>query len=102
MIRTASILALLLGIAACAPTAPTAPSRGAWQKPGASEATVAADTEQCRSLAQQAAARDYPYGTTSSPMLSGMVAAHQKTDRDRASAEIEKFNDCMQARGYTR
>jgi hypothetical protein len=99
MMRTTIILALLLG-AACTTSAP---SRGSWQKPGASEATVATDTAQCRALAQQAAARDYPYGS-SNPTLggAGMIAAQQQANLDRSSAEIERFNDCMQARGYTR
>jgi hypothetical protein len=99
MMRTTIILALLLG-AACTTSAPT---RGSWQKPGASEAMVATDTAQCRSLAQQAAARDYPYGS-SNPALggAGMIAAQQQASLDRSSAEIERFNDCMQARGYTR
>jgi hypothetical protein len=100
MNRTTTILALLLANAACAPTAP---SRGPWQKPGASEATVATDTAQCRALAQREAVRDYPYGS-SNPALggAGMVTAQQQANLDRSSAEIEKFNDCMQARGYTR
>jgi hypothetical protein len=100
MIRTTILAALLFGIAACAPTAP---SRGAWQKPGASEATTATDTAQCRALAQQEAARDYPYGS-SNPTLggAGMVAAQQQANLDRSSAEIARFNDCMEARGYTR
>jgi hypothetical protein len=99
MIRMTIILALLLEAACTTP----APSRGPWQKPGASEATTATDTAQCRALAQQEAVRDYPYGA-SIPTLggAGMIAAQQQADLNRTSAEIEKFNDCMQARGYTR
>jgi hypothetical protein len=97
--RTLAALALL-GLAACA-TPATGPAT--WHKPGAGEAVVASDTAQCRTAAQQQAARLYPYGA-SNPTLggAGMVAAQQQANLDRASAELAMFNDCMEGRGYTR
>lgn len=97
--RTLAALVLLPHLLpACAPPGP-----GAWQKAGATEATVAADTEQCRTAAQQQAARLYPYGS-SNPAVggAGMIAAQQQTRTDRSSVEIQAFNDCMESRGYTR
>ena len=75
----------------------------AWQKAGATDATIAADTAQCRTTAQQTAARLYPLGS-SNPTLggAGMVASQQQANTDRTSAEIQFFNDCMEGRGYTR
>lgn len=99
MTRMLIVPALLLGLAACAGSAPAS----AWKKPGATDAAIAADTAQCRASAQQQVARLYPYGS-SSPTLggAGMVAAQQQANTDRSSAEIEIFNDCMQNKGYTR
>ena len=97
--RTFAALVLLPHLLpACAPAGP-----GAWQKPGATDATVAADTAQCRTVAQQQTARLYPYGS-SNPTLggAGMIAAQQQARTDRSSAELEAFNDCMESRGYTR
>ena len=97
MMRILIVSAFLLG--ACGGSQPGS----AWKKPGATDATIAADSAQCRTSAQQQAARLYPYGS-SNPTLggAGMVAAQQQANTDRASAEIEMFNDCMQGRGYTR
>ncbi len=99
MTRLLIALALSLGVAACSGPA-AAPT---WKKAGATDATIAADTAQCRTSAQQQAARLYPYGS-SNPALggAGMVAAQQQANNDRASAEIEMFNDCMQGKGYAR
>ena len=93
-------LALSAGLAACA-GAGGAPA--SWQKAGATDATIASDTAQCRTTAQQTAARLYPLGS-SNPTLggAGMVAAQQQANTDRTSAEIQFFNDCMEGRGYTR
>jgi hypothetical protein len=97
MMRILIVSALLLG--ACGGS----PSGSAWKKPGATDATIAADSAQCRTSAQQQAARLYPYGS-SNPTLggAGMVAAQQQANTDRTSAETEMFNDCMQGKGYTR
>lgn len=97
MMRILIVLALFLG--ACAGSPPGT----SWKKAGATEATIAADTEQCRASARQQAARLYPFGS-SSPTLggAGMVAAQQQANTDRTSAEIEMVNDCMQGKGYTR
>lgn len=98
MMRTSSAFALLLGFAGCTAVAPPA-----WKKAGASETTVATDIALCRALAQQEAVRDYPHGA-SNPTLggAGMVAAQQQANLARSSAEIARFNDCMEARGYLR
>jgi hypothetical protein len=99
MARTLAALVLLPHLLpACAPPGP-----GAWQKAGATDATIAADTEQCRTVAQQQAARLYPYGS-SNPALggAGMIAAQQQARTDRSSSEVQAFNDCMESRGYTR
>ena len=99
MTRALIVVALSFGFAACGGSAP-GPT---WKKAGASDATIASDTALCRASAQQQAARLYPFGS-SSPTLggAGMVAAQQQANTDRASAEIEMFNDCMQGKGYTR
>lgn len=98
MKRILIAVTLSVGVAACA-----TPGAGTWQKPGATDATIAADTAQCRTLAQQQAARLYPYGS-SNPTLGGasMISAQQQADTDRNSAELQGFHDCMQARGYVR
>ena len=99
MIRTLILMALSLGFAVCAGSPPGT----TWKKAGASDATIASDTEQCRAAARQQAARLYPYGSSSSTLGgAGMVAAQQQANTDRTSAEIEMVNDCMQGKGYTR
>lgn len=97
--RTFAALVLLPHLLpACTPA-----GQGEWQKPGATNATIAADSAQCRTVAQQQAARLYPYGA-SNPTLggAGMIAAQQQASTDRNSAELEAFIDCMESRGYTR
>jgi hypothetical protein len=100
MIRLVIALGLLIGFGAC--TSPQQPGMP-WQKAGATDATVAADIQQCRGISQQQAARLYPY-SSSNPALggAGMIAAQQQADIDRRAAELQAFNDCMEARGYTR
>jgi hypothetical protein len=98
MIRTLLAAALWLALAACA-----GPQPAGWQKAGATDATIAADTAQCRTTAQQQAARLYPLGSSNPTMGgAGMVAAQQQTNTDRNSAEIQFSNDCMEGRGYAR
>ena len=102
MIRTLLAALLWFGLTACAGSG-AGPASGAWQKGGATEATVASDTAQCRAGAQQQAARLYPYGSSIPSMGgAGMVAAQQHANTDRNSAELEYFNDCMEGRGYSR
>ena len=98
LIGTLLCLALSAGLAACA-----GPQSAGWQKAGATDATIAGDTAQCRTSSQQTAARLYPLGS-SNPTLggAGMVAAQQQANTDRSSAELQFFNDCMEGRGYTR
>lgn len=98
MIRILLAAAPWLALAACGGSQPAG-----WQKAGATDATIASDTAQCRATAQQQSARLYPLGS-SNPMLggAGMVAAQQQANTDRNSAEIRFFNDCMEGRGYTR
>lgn len=84
--------------AACAPAAPHP-----WQKEGATPPTVAADMTQCKSLAEQQAARLYPYGSNPSTLGgAGMVAAQQQASFDRGSVQLHLFNECMEGKGYTR
>jgi hypothetical protein len=99
-IGTLLCLALSAGLAACAGPGGASAS---WQKAGATDAAIASDTAQCRTTAQQTAARLYPLGS-SNPTLggAGMVAAQQQANTDRSSAELQFFNDCMEGRGYTR
>jgi hypothetical protein len=99
-IGTLLCLALSAGLAACAGPGGASAS---WQKVGATDAAIASDTAQCRTTAQQTAARLYPLGS-SNPTLggAGMVAAQQQANTDRSSAELQFFNDCMEGRGYTR
>jgi hypothetical protein len=100
MTRLLIPLALAFGFAAC--TAPP-PATSDWQKAGATPATVSTDTEQCRSVARQQAARLYPY-SSNVPAVggAGMIAAQQAANTDRDSAQLQAFNDCMDSRGYTR
>lgn len=99
MSKTA-LFGTLLFLAAC--TGPAGGS-GTWQKAGATDASIAADTAQCRTTAQQQAARLYPLGSSNPTMGgAGMVAAQQQANTDRSSAEIQFLNDCMESRGYTR
>ena len=80
-----TLIGTLLFLAACTGSAG---GPGAWQKAGATDATVAADTAQCRTTAQQTAARLYPLGS-SNPTLggAGMIASQQQANTDRTSAE---------------
>ena len=95
-----TLLGTLLFLAACTGSAG---GPGAWQKAGATDATVAADTSQCRTSAQQTAARLYPLGSSNPTMGgAGMIASQQQANTDRTSAELQFFNDCMEGRGYTR
>ena len=95
-----TLIGTLLVLAACAGSAG---GPGPWQKAGATDASIAADTTQCRTMSQQQAARLYPLGSSNPTMGgAGMVAAQQQANTDRTSAEIQFFNDCMEARGYTR
>ena len=88
------------GLAACAGSAGAPP---AWQKAGATDATIASDTAQCRTTAQQTAARLYPLGSSNPTMGgAGMIASQQQANTDRTGAELQFFNDCMEGRGYTR
>jgi hypothetical protein len=98
MIRTLLAAVLWLALVACAGTQPAG-----WQKAGATDATISGDSAQCRTTAQQQAARLYPLGS-SNPTLggAGMVAAQQQANTDRNMAEIQFYNDCMEGRGYTR
>jgi hypothetical protein len=91
-------LALSFAFTACGGPAP-----GSWKKAGVDDATLASDTQLCRASAQQQASRLYPH-TSANPAMAGagMIAAQQAANTDRNSAEIEIFNDCMQAKGYTR
>jgi hypothetical protein len=100
LIGTLLCLALSAALAACAGSGGAPAS---WQKAGATDATIAGDTAQCRTTAQQTAARLYPLGS-SNPTLggAGMVAAQQQANTDRSSAELQFFNNCMEGRGYTR
>ncbi len=85
MIRIPLAAALWLALAACAGTQPAG-----WQKAGATDASIAGDSAQCRTTAQQQSARLYPLGS-SNPTLggAGMVAAQQQANTDRNSAEIQ-------------
>ena len=98
MLRTLLGAVLWLALAACA-----APQPAGWQKAGATDASIAADTAQCRATGQQQAARLYPLGS-SNPTLggAGMVAAQQEASTDRKMAEIQFVSECMEGRGYTR
>jgi hypothetical protein len=94
--RTLFVLALPLGLAACA-----ASTLGPWQKAGADDAIVARDTSECRSFAKEEAARRYLLGSsTYGPTVS--VLSQQGLETDRTTAEAGLFNSCMQNRGYTR
>ena len=97
--RLSLIAGGLAALAACAPAA--APP--AWQKAGATDQVVAADTAQCRALAQQQASRLYPYGM-SPPALggAGSIAAQQQSNIDRDAAQLQIFNECMEGKGYAR
>ena len=95
-----TLIGMVLFLAACGGSAG---GPGPWQKAGATDASIAADTAQCRTTGQQQAARLYPLGSSNPTMGgAGMVAAQQQANTDRTSAEIQFFNDCMEGRGYTR
>ena len=95
-----TLIGTLLVLAGCAGSAG---GPGAWQKAGATDATVAADTAQGRTTSQQTAARLYPLGSSNPTMGgAGMIASQQQANTDRTSAELQFFNDCMEGRGYTR
>jgi hypothetical protein len=98
LIRILFAAALSIVVGACG-----GPQSAGWQKAGATDAVIAADSSDCRTIGQQQAARLYPFGS-SSPTLggAGMVAAQQQASTDRTSAETQFFNDCMEGRGYTR
>jgi hypothetical protein len=92
---------LMLGVAACA-----TPMR--WDKPGATDQMVAADTTACRQAAQQEAMRYYPFGYYPwgfGPSVYGMHRGNwmlwqMRQDSDRFLAENRLTNFCMRTKGY--
>src|ERR1044071_1966951 len=62
------LIGTLLFLGACGGSAG---GPGTWQKAGATDATVAADTAQCRTTAQQTAARLSRLGTNTHPPAEG-------------------------------
>ena len=89
------LLALWASLVACAPSPPS------WQKAGASEATLAKDSSECRELAEGEAMRRYPSGF-SSPSFSatGVLMSQQRDETNRSAVETASFNTCMVSRGY--
>ena len=98
ILRTVYALAFAPGLVAC-----TAPTSASWQKPGATEATIASDSSECRALAEQEAARLYPFDAGSGVLgPAGVTMAQQRDYMNRSNAELSLFGACMQNRGYTR
>jgi hypothetical protein len=98
IVRLQLVMVLTSELAACAASEP-----GPWQKPGADEPTVAKDTSECRTLAEQEALRRYPYGFSSPSFgAAGVVMSQQRDDTNRTNAEVAAFNSCLRDRGYTR
>ena len=95
------VLAVLL-VSACVACSAAGPP-ATWQKPGASAATVANDTSDCRALASGEARRRYPSDAGFPGQgPAGVIMVQQQDDTNRIGAENELFGTCMQNRGYTR
>jgi hypothetical protein len=92
---------LLLLLALCSSLVACATSPPSWQKAGASEATRAKDSSECRELAEREAMRRYPSGF-SSPSFSatGVLMSQQRDETNRSTVEAASFNTCMAGRGY--
>ncbi len=93
---------LTLSVAACA-----TPMR--WEKPGATDASTAADMTDCRRAAQHEAMRYYPYGYGYGYYPGGLGwGFHRRSafywqmrqDNDRFYAENRLTAFCMRTRGY--
>ena len=90
--------ALLLGLAACAPT-PTS-----WERPGTTDA--AEDEAECRAHARQEAIHRLPYGN--GPPYYGlyrqmsMLQWTQAIDTERSYLEEDLTKACMRAKGFER
>jgi hypothetical protein len=84
----------ILGLAACAAPAPQ------WEKPGASDAALKEDSEQCR-----VEARLSPHAAAPSASVAGMApeVAGLATSREeeRAPHDTGRFQECMRGKGYS-
>ena len=90
-------LALWSSLVACA----TPSSPPSWQKSGASEATLAKDSSECRELAEQEAMRRYPSGFSSPSFgATGVLMSQQRDETNRGTVAMASFNTCMTGRGY--
>ena len=89
--RHAWLLSALLA-AACA-------SQASWEKPGATEATLKEDSEQCRVQASLAPSpQQYaPVPTGSATVTTGILSRQEQL----AVNEAEQFQKCMAGKGYS-
>jgi len=76
-------------------------SAGSWQKQGADEQTVTRDISSCQDVARAEALQQKPF-QSGSPAPFGMPSARQSDDLSRSTYEAERFEACMQGRGYHR
>ena len=79
-------------LAACA-------SQATWEKPGATEATLKDDSQQCRVQASLAPSpQQYaPAPTGSATVTTGILSRQEQL----AVNEAEQFQKCMTAKGYS-
>jgi len=68
-----------------------------WEKPGATEAMVAQDTEQCR-LQARLAPLPPRHSAAPSPSMSTKVLSRGE---ERAREDAENFQKCMREKGYS-
>jgi hypothetical protein len=93
---------LVIGLAAIGMSGCTTAASGPpWQKQGADEQTNTTDTSTCHDVARAEAGQRYPY-QIGSPAPFGVPSAQQSDALSRSTFEAERFEACMQGRGYSR
>ena len=95
--RPLATVVAVVGMIGCTTSAP-----GTWQKQGADEQAVARDISECHNVARAESLQQKPFQTAGSPTPFGMPSARQSDDLSRSTYEAERFQVCMQERGYSR
>ena len=91
--RKTALFLTVLGLAACAELR--------WQNPDADAATLAADLEACRTLAQARIARTIGPAVPSRPDPRFGADAVQPSPADRRMQEQQVADRCMHDKGYS-
>ena len=95
--RPLATVVAIVGIIGCTTSAPST-----WQKQGADEQAVTRDISECHNVARAEALQQKPFRAAGTATPFGMPSARQSDDLSRSTYEAERFQVCMQERGYSR